>query len=254
MCGGQMSGSGVACASHARARVSPTDRRVLPHCRALSGLARRRGSGGGLRRRRQSLGVAGGHGDVVSRPVGAGDRAMSGGWMRSRRLTCPDDRGNHQRNDRNGRQPPPPRRASAAEPEPGKVARRPEPPPGQRGNQADRRVRGRTGVRGRCLDRVVQCRRVLAPERIGRRGSGAVEFALGGAGPRGGSDRNQFLRRTQPVTRKPYDVLLVSQRACVFGFPVARSHGFADLSSVRVPVRLRDAVQYKPELAPVCLN
>jgi hypothetical protein len=37
-------------------------------------------------------------------------------------------------------------------------------------------------------------------------------------------------------------------------YPSPVSTGFADLSSVRVPVRLRGAVQYNPELAPVCLN
>jgi len=32
------------------------------------------------------------------------------------------------------------------------------------------------------------------------------------------------------------------------------STGFADLSSVRGPIRLRGEVKYNPELAPVCLN
>ena len=88
---------------------------------------------------------------------------------------------------------------------------------------------------------------------VGRRA--VLDAALGSAGPGGRSDRDQLLRRPQPVARQPYDVLLVpSQPATVFGSPIARFHGFADLSYVRVPVRLRGEIQYNPGLAPVCLN
>src|ERR1700761_9188608 len=124
--------------------------------------------------------------------------------------------------------------------------------PGHRGDEADRRVQTRRTGGGRCLDGVVERRRVLAPEGVGGRWHRVLELALRRPGARGWSDRDQLLRGPQPVARKPYDVLLVaSETAGVFGSSIARLHGFADLSSVLVPVRLRGAVQYNSELAPV---
>ena len=111
-----------------------------------------------------------------------------------------------------------------------------------------------TGGRRR-LDGVVQRGRVLAPEGVSCRRWRIAGLELRGARAGGGSDRYEFLGRTEPVAREPYDVLLIASCPTgVFSWTIARSHGFADLSSVRVPVRHRGEVQYKPVLDPVCLN
>jgi hypothetical protein len=122
-------------------------------------------------------------------------------------------------------------------------------------DEADRRTHPVTSGANRCLDGIVQGGRVLAPKRIrrGRRCVPGVELRR--ACPGGRPDGDELLGRPQPVPRKPYDVLLVAGRPVgIFGWTVARFHGFADLSYVRVPFRLPGEVQYNSELAPVCLN
>jgi hypothetical protein len=195
-------------------------RRRFPHCVARSG--------GGP-------GVTGGH--ICARSLAQADRGND------------EQRGG--RDDEHGPpdlHPPrvrPSRQAGAAE----------LPLPGDRRHEADGRADPLASGAPRCLNRVVQCRGVLAPEGIGRRGCPLLRLEPCGAGSRGRSDRYELLGRTKPIPGKPYDVLLVSGRpAAVFGWTIARSHGFADLSRVRVPFRLRGEVEYNSELAPICLN
>jgi hypothetical protein len=86
---------------------------------------------------------------------------------------------------------------------------------------------GTSSSRGRCAARV------LAADPIGTSSSG------GPTQSRGSRMTFSSLRGSPPLS---------SVR------PSPVSTGFADLSSVRVPLRLRGEVQYNPELAPVCLN
>ena len=221
-----------------------------PVCRGTAGRRFRGGRG-------TSRGVALTRRVPVCRRATSRGRVLGRGRMRRRPLMCSDRRDHDEGNDRHDDHRPPPRYAilPEAEPERGETAQRRNPVPGEWGDEADRRLQVLRAGSGRGLDGVVQRGRVLAPEGVGGRGRGGVKLALRGAGSGGGPDGNQLLWRAQPLARKPDDVLLVaSQTATVFGSSIARFHGFADLSSVRVPFRLRGAVQYNSELAPVCLN
>lgn len=184
-------------------------------------------------------------------------RCLPRGRVRRLPLGAPDHRHDDERQDGNGDETPPPRYSTVTSEGP-ELRESPEtrgPQPGDRGDQARRRVPALPTDGGRRLHRIVQGGRVLTPEGVRRRGHAGFGVAQGRAGPRGGTDRNELLRRAQPVARQPYDVLLApSQPATVFGSPIARFHGFADLSSVRLPFRLPGEVQYNSELAPVCLN
>src|SRR5947209_14882693 len=103
----------------------------------------------------------------------------------------------------------------------------------------------------RRLDGVVQRGRVLAPEGVSCRRWRVAGLELRGARAGGGSDRYEFLGGTEPVAREPYHVLLVASCPTgVFSWTIARSHGFADLSYVRMSFRLPGAVEYNSELAP----
>jgi hypothetical protein len=116
------------------------------------------------------------------------------------------------------------------------VARRRKPPrrvhPPHRPSIAANRCRG---IAWRRLHRIVQSRRVLAPEvvRARRQGSDGVAFLGGmGPGPTRGSERHQLLARPQPIARKPHDVVVrPSAPAATFGLPIVRFHGVADLFS-----------------------
>ena len=196
-------------------------------------------------------------GGVMDRCAGTRGRVRRCCWMRGRPLTRSDRCDHEQGDDRDHRQRPSRREAARSEAEigAGQARQSRSPTPRHRGNQADGWLEMLGSDGRRCLDGIVKRRRVLAPECVGGGWHPALQFALRRAGARSGSDRYQLLRGPQPVARKPYDVLLVaSETAGVFGSSIARLHGFADLSSVLVPVRLRGAVQYNPELAPVCLN
>jgi hypothetical protein len=241
-------------APRARARVT-LGCHVVPCRRALDPPAPGRCTGVCLRGGRELIGGFSPKRATLLRRCGAaGGRDVSGGRARRRPLTEPDRRRDQQGHDGHGDHPTP-RYPSAAEPWPGEAAEVQEPATGQRGHQADRRVQVRAVGDRWCLNGVVEGRRVLAPEGVRRRRRTALEPALrGGPGAGGGADRDQLLGRPQPVARKPDHVLLVASQPYVFALPIARFHGFADLSSVRVPVRLRGAVQYNPELGPVCLN
>ena len=177
--------------------------------------------------------------------------------MRRRPLGAADHRHHEQCGAEQSKQAPPPRHpASTCErPEPLEPVDPGNPQSGDRRDEADRWFETLVARPGRGPDGIVESRRILAPERVGGRRHTVFELALSGAGARGWTDRHQLLRRPQPIAGQPYDVLLVpSQPATVFGSSIARFHGFADLSSVRVPVRLRGEVQYKPVLDPICLN
>ncbi len=143
---------------------------------------------------------------------------------RGHAATGTDERGYHQRHDGTATTDETAMaERSRAEPGGGSAS---GPLPRHRGDQA-----GRRAVACSRLRRVAPGPRRAGPpsprSRTRRpRSACRLEFALGGAGPRGRSDRDQLLRRTQPVARKPYDVLLVpSQPASVFVSPIARFHG-----------------------------
>jgi len=82
------------------------------------------------------------------------------------------------------------------------------------------------------LNDAVQRRRVLAPEVLGGRWEAVIAEWRSGAWGRGAADGHELLARPEPVAWQPHHVLLVpSVPASVFGLPMARFHGFADLSS-----------------------
>ena len=171
--------------------------------------------------------------------------------VRLRAFAAADHRQHEERYDWDCEHAPWPRRT----PDPPYPSKSPDPSPRHRRDEAHRRVVPLRTLSLRRLDRVVQRRRVLAPERICRGGQARPGVALRRARSGSGTDGNEFLRRTQPIPREAYDVLLArSQPASVFGSPIARFHGVCRPFFVRVPVRLRGEVQYKPELDPVCLN
>jgi hypothetical protein len=163
-----------------------------------------------------------------------------GGWpagRRTRRLrAASEERQNEQGSDGHGQERPSWARPQALCREPWDrepALRRAPSCTGARG--PDRRRRRRAPLGWGCLERVVEGRRILAPECI--RGRRQALIAEGLHRTCGAANRNQFLTRPEPITREPHDIRLVpSLPADLFGLAIARFHGFADLSSPPVGV------------------